>query len=850
MEHLSISAVIVYTISSILSLSSGNIINTNSTNQYRSKRINCNENEDCTVICDESYSCYNASIYCPTNYACSINCLVDSTPSTYDNICNLAHFHCPDNGQCDIICNGQCESATFYWPTTYPFNTTYSLTCHGDSSCYNTLIEAPNNNDFTFNCSGPDVCRSSNFICPQNHNCNILCNGDSSCYSSVIDWSYNSIQNTLLCNGDYSCRYLKPLIPLNAYPLSTVIVTCYGIRSCQGIVFPIPVHNEDYQLICDEDFKCAASYIYCPLNANCNIICSSYYACYDTTIFWSQNQLVSSLLTCTNSGCYQTTKPPIFSINNDEDFYYICNSHECYGSIIYCPMNAECHITCNGEYACYGVTFNWPYNHPYSLSCESAKYSCSEIIYTPYDNNQPLIINCSARSMCQNSIFNCPLNSYCEITCNGDDSCYGSIFNGYGKIISCVGDAACANIIFPIIPIYMQQDYSLVCRGYWGCANSIIYCPQATNTKCNITCHETDQEDPCAGSTVLWPTNINNAMIYPINYTGQSINPPPTHIYYINENEDFYLNCSSYAECAGAIIHCPLNAQCHIICHASYSCNGAIFNWIEDQQYSLTCGNVEASCKSVIIPPYINYNLNNIYNNFNLTCGARGMCSDSIINCPLYGSCNIICTGGHSSCNNAVINGPIGYPLTVLCDGMDYACASMKIYAQKASQFILKDCSYQYTCYDIQIWVPHNPANKSMFILNYPAVNIQNIKIYSINGWNDVTVVDYSNSYLRDYVGVMYCSPNFDIMCHISRYEWLCNIYGDTTCNNASFTTTTQPPTTLTSSPTISPTVIDDDSTTKIIQQTNDLADNSNQIKYVKKNLLYFGVFLVFYLYF
>ncbi len=44
---------------------------------------------------------------------------------------------------------------------------------------------------------------------------------------------------------------------------------------------------------------------------------------------------------------------------------------------------------------------------------------------------------------------------------------------------------------------------------------------------------------------------------------------------------------------------------------------------------SLTCGNAEASCKSVIIPPYINYNLNNIYDNFNLTCGARRMCIDS-----------------------------------------------------------------------------------------------------------------------------------------------------------------------------------------------------------------------------
>ena len=92
---------------------SAQIINTNSNGQYQNSAINCNNNEECTIICDTFEGCDSATINCPKDYPCTIECVGDTS-------CKEATFICPIGQPCDITCDldNACQNALF--------NATYS----------------------------------------------------------------------------------------------------------------------------------------------------------------------------------------------------------------------------------------------------------------------------------------------------------------------------------------------------------------------------------------------------------------------------------------------------------------------------------------------------------------------------------------------------------------------------------------------------------------------------------------------------------------------------------------------------------------------------------------------------
>ena len=75
-------------------------------------------------------------------------------------------------------------------------------------------------------------------------------------------------------------------------------ITCIGEQSCQGATFPIPDPSISLTIPCNEIGKCEDSTIYCPSNANCNIICIGKDSCDGTNIIWPTNTLTNNTLIC------------------------------------------------------------------------------------------------------------------------------------------------------------------------------------------------------------------------------------------------------------------------------------------------------------------------------------------------------------------------------------------------------------------------------------------------------------------------------------------------------------------------------------------------------------------------
>eukprot|EP01083_Nonionella_stella_P019655 54574_1 len=89
-------------------------IHTSTRNEFYGGMINCSSTEACTVICDQDTSCYDATIYCPSNYPCDIHCGTEFSFFSHSGACAQATFHCPTEAPCSINCAANACSDTLF----------------------------------------------------------------------------------------------------------------------------------------------------------------------------------------------------------------------------------------------------------------------------------------------------------------------------------------------------------------------------------------------------------------------------------------------------------------------------------------------------------------------------------------------------------------------------------------------------------------------------------------------------------------------------------------------------------------------------------------------------------------
>ena len=125
-------------------------------------------NAPTTIICDSFRECSAATIYCPSDADCDVQCSSQGS-------CDLgAIVYCPENGDCNIDCSFV--------------------------SCGLIQINCPTNGDCSISCTNPYACLYATINCPINGNCDIFCDGYQSCFDfQSITWSTPPYRNNLNC---------------------------------------------------------------------------------------------------------------------------------------------------------------------------------------------------------------------------------------------------------------------------------------------------------------------------------------------------------------------------------------------------------------------------------------------------------------------------------------------------------------------------------------------------------------------------------------------------------------------------------------------------------------------------
>ena len=92
------------------------------------------------------------------------------------------------------------------YPPPIDDNTSYTISCLEDYSCYGTILTCPRFAACNIKCYGPNSCRDSIIYCPSTAKCNLECIDNLACRRSRVYWSSNPELANLTCNVGESRR--------------------------------------------------------------------------------------------------------------------------------------------------------------------------------------------------------------------------------------------------------------------------------------------------------------------------------------------------------------------------------------------------------------------------------------------------------------------------------------------------------------------------------------------------------------------------------------------------------------------------------------------------------------------
>ena len=100
-----------------------------------------NNNRTYNLLCKDPKECASATINCPSDGHCLINCLNEGS-------CSGSIINCPSNEDCQILCTGSysCYHSTINGPNNYVL----TVLCHAAYSCEGLTIHAENSEYFYF----------------------------------------------------------------------------------------------------------------------------------------------------------------------------------------------------------------------------------------------------------------------------------------------------------------------------------------------------------------------------------------------------------------------------------------------------------------------------------------------------------------------------------------------------------------------------------------------------------------------------------------------------------------------------------------------------------------------------
>eukprot|EP01084_Bolivina_argentea_P206424 352456_1 len=306
--------------------------------------------------------------------------------------------------------------------------------------------------------------------------------------------------------------------------------------------------------------------------------------------------------------------------------------------------------------------------------------------------------------------------------------------------------------------------------------------------------------------------------------------------------EDCFVSCDDSESCKGAIINCPMNGNCNIHCLGSNACENTLID------ATLSFGNLNVVCDDNHMVMDISTNhcksmkiygsIRPYTGSMNVMCnGNLHSCINSEINCPYHSRNCIISCNGDSSCESSKIKSPINGDLTVNCNGKR-SCIDSIFNGVKASTFNINGCKADQSCFDLSLYCPPNinghkkcfvegndnlgrkatltptrspskiPTFRPTIITYNPSktpskqptpdptgkptpqpieyVYDGGVKIFAINGWNDINII-YSGNFSITHYGTMLCGLDYNISCNLASNDWKCKDIknkNDINCND------------------------------------------------------------------
>ena len=428
----------------VSSFSASNQFTCNNTNPCSNQLISCTESSTpCDIQCTSESSCKNTTIQCNNNQDCSILC-------SATNSCESIQINCPkETGNC--IINGTASYSLLNMKLICSSNNiNQQCDIHCDASdttniCTNAIMDARNSSGPLYiNCTGNNVCPQMTVYCPRKTEDNQkLCtisgyttvgSGADTVHTGLQLYAYNSWEDIELSsylawvyNGSYmhcgdSYQY-ECQIGNTARRLTW---------NCIDNTTQCYVQNDSISEIrCDNDYQCNNTIIQCPDGKPCKIYCTG------------KNSCSQSIINCPSDG----NKCDIICTGYRAEG--ACDGiKENNGTIFNCASgpNAECNILCGVPENSYG---DYGFN-----ACRYGKVKCG------IDGGH-----------CSLNVFGDQGFEYGQIDCNQANEC----------AIKCGNAAACEE---SVINATDSESLDLQCitnafdTEYEPCNDFKLYCPE------------------------------------------------------------------------------------------------------------------------------------------------------------------------------------------------------------------------------------------------------------------------------------------------------------------------------------------------------------------------------------
>eukprot|EP01083_Nonionella_stella_P219731 786803_1 len=727
-----------------------------------------------TIQCNNANACYKSNII--ANGITNLDCLNTETSQTNaDASCNAVNLTADGSTQINIFCaDYDCYNASFYPQSAdtmhiqlqqyggYEMNvyapditTSLKIDCQSDHACYKSNIHCPLQADCNINCLSSSSCLNTDIFIPthQYDTLSLDCNdslNDSCLFSNIncmntdgaTEFVYSLADSQWKCNNFECCPYSDGNISCNVAEDCAI--------NCSSAICPNKYINAADATSLELYCECQGSYVQCPAEGSCNIICNGDESC-SYSIISSQSdafnlecaavdscaysQILISSIQDTTITCSQVNSCRNMNISFS-DLTYSAPPTVLNALSLFCLSTTSCkslhfgmgysnlvstvNLVCNGNSSCDSLLISGENSEIFSLDVDcigTHLHSCKGVNVFATINNT-VDINCAYTASCIDGLFLFDMKprATANINCNNQyitnqealGACYGAQFNLSSNsqnndnfiTITC-NQYDCVLTTFDTGSIDSVQIF---CDSPYSCHKTTIHGTQSSSLL--IDCQS---DNACYQTEVYCPYQQLNGCVIHCKEYDNVCNSMTIHVPH-DSRDDIYGKdyAHNYLE-----LNCPshdsyVQTPCGDITFGCFTSNSyayirSVELYLDEDQSGYICDNTELS----YCCPWL---------------------YGGTVSCVKNDDCVIDCSES-IHCNKTYINGTMAKTLTVNCN---QDCSDSIILCPNDGCIV--NCIGQSSCHRTEIKYDGTISDGGSVILNCTGGNeCESTKLYAIN---------------------------------------------------------------------------------------------------------------------